>query len=591
MRRIFAALALAAAMTLAFVGLSPLVAFGGSAGNARTSAATHRYIAAVYAYQRATAANAAAIREAAESFISRIDSECAGVITAAPRHGAPASSFARKTGEEQRLDEQVSEIEDELGTALRLEMTRPNRIAERRFDSRVKSLRWGDRGLAQLVKAEAIAREEGTLRAPVPNACADMRSWAASGYRTLPAGTKAFMREREAQGARLSHRLKGLRVGGKGDPFKRYENAHDKALLREARSLETRFAKKLRGLHAAYKRMDVTLGFAYFHGEVDAEGAPRVVAFAKGVTAAGKRYVVSVERESQGSEEGGSHGCELRVQTSIATMSTSGICLAPESRFEVEQNVQCEEGALLHIEALTSPTVRRVRLRLSDGRTLTSVVSRVPASLGGSASDYGIYVQEVRGPKPIPVSLAELNSEGRVVKTLMLNRVKGCTRRSTSSEGLITSTVLARGRVPNGPGYSVQIETMREPGTPEFSLGIAVQGQGGGGESLAGSHPKMFRWAMWQGCSPHPYVILYGVLRDTRAAVFAHTPAGYARWRHASIPARFHVHGELVYLALATVPSEIVVRDGPGRTLVVERLGRRREQAVERCEGESELSS
>jgi hypothetical protein len=66
--------------------------------------------------------------------------------------------------------------------------------------------------------------------------------------------------------------------------------------------------------------------------------------------------------------------------------------------------------------------VQSARLRLSDGRQITSSVAIVPAQLGGPT---GFYYQVVRGPSPIPVSLAELDVNGRVLRMVKLNRFVG----------------------------------------------------------------------------------------------------------------------------------------------------------------------
>ncbi len=54
-----------------------------------------------------------------------------------------------------------------------------------------------------------------------------------------------------------------------------------------------------------------------------------------------------------------------------------------------------------------------MRLRLSNGRRITSRVAFVPASFGGPA---GFYYQSVRGPTPFPVSLTEFEAGGKVVR-------------------------------------------------------------------------------------------------------------------------------------------------------------------------------
>jgi hypothetical protein len=85
--------------------------------------------------------------------------------------------------------------------------------------------------------------------------------------------------------------------------------------------------------------------------------------------------------------------------------------------------VTCEDG-LLKIEASTLPSARNVRLLLSDGRSITSRVLLLPAGVNGGPA--GFYYQAVRGPVPIPVSLTELDAQGRKLRVLRLSPVRAC---------------------------------------------------------------------------------------------------------------------------------------------------------------------
>jgi hypothetical protein len=49
-----------------------------------------------------------------------------------------------------------------------------------------------------------------------------------------------------------------------------------------------------------------------------------------------------------------------------------------------------------------------------------------------------------------------------------------------------------------------------------------------------------------------------------------------------------HANGVLVYSATDTMPSEVIVRNPAGKTVVTENLGRQSKEAVETCEGEKE---
>lgn len=129
--------------------------------------------------------------------------------------------------------------------------------------------------------------------------------------------------------------------------------------------------------------------------------------------------------------------------------------------------MECQAPGLLRIEALTPAAVRTVRPRLSDGRTIVSAVVRVPEAPGGSAADDGLYVQALRGPKPIPLSLVGLDAAVKVSRRVKLIKVRGCTGGRNLAEGPISATTVARGRVPHGPRFTVQVEEVRENGKLE----------------------------------------------------------------------------------------------------------------------------
>ncbi len=54
------------------------------------------------------------------------------------------------------------------------------------------------------------------------------------------------------------------------------------------------------------------------------------------------------------------------------------------------------------------------------------------------------------------------------------------------------------------------------------------------------------------------------------------------------IPASLHTHGVLAYIALATVPNELLIRTPTGKTVFTEKLASRARTTREACEGEAE---
>jgi len=88
--------------------------------SAQDKTATDAYLAAGYAYAQATLANAPATQAAIEGLAGKLESECPGVLKGAPPEPSSSTPFARRVGESKREDEQLSELESELGSALGL---------------------------------------------------------------------------------------------------------------------------------------------------------------------------------------------------------------------------------------------------------------------------------------------------------------------------------------------------------------------------------------------------------------------------------------------------------------------------------------
>ena len=121
---------------------------------------------------------------------------------------------------------------------------------------------------------------------------------------------------------------------------------------------------------------------------------------------------------------------------------------------EPNPSVDCQEG-LLTVTSTTLPRTRRVRMALSDGRTVTAQALVVLASPGRSD---GLYYQVVRGPSPIPVSLTELDLRGGPVRVVALPAIVECTREPLKYLPGGAQT-LVTGRVPGGPQFSISAES------------------------------------------------------------------------------------------------------------------------------------
>jgi hypothetical protein len=274
----------------------------------------------------------------------------------------------------------------------------------------------------------------------------------------------------------------------------------------------------------------------------------------------------------------------------LVILGSSGTCLS--TSHPERPNVSCEAG-LLTIEGQTLARTRRVRLRLSDGRQITSRVALVPASLGGPA---GFYYQAVRGPSPIPVSLTELDAHNRALRTVKLNRIRECSKHPiTFLPGGVRT--LVHGAAPGGPTFAIVGERYRYEGEVHFELKAEIGEQrllGGGslsalgGTERPGQKPGPVLLEIRKGCQPHEYAILYGLLKSPRDIVLARTAGALRPLHHVRMPASLHAHGVLVYIALSQVPSEVLVRTPSGKTVFTEHLARLARETAETCEGEAE---
>jgi len=102
------------------------------------------------------------------------------------------------------------------------------------------------------------------------------------------------------------------------------------------------------------------------------------------------------------------------------------------------------------ITAAVPASVRTVQLHLSNGRTITSRVIRVPRNSGGPG---GIYVEAIRGYSPYPVSLTELDAQGRVVKVLKLKALRCRKEPAVKGPSFVD---LAQGTTRYGEPFTIQ---------------------------------------------------------------------------------------------------------------------------------------
>lgn len=574
-RRLGAAFAIAASLLFASAAAA--------AGDPADSAATAAYVSAYYELQRAINADAPARVTAAEALAARIESECPGAFAHVPVEPRGAES-PRQFGESIRVHRQLADLREELELALTPPELPPEHAALSAFVGAAAPLRWSDpaidTGVAdflRLISTESAPREV--------DFCADVAAWAASGYRTLSAATKSL--------GSLSPPppVTGPVTSPDAGVLRQYEDAATKALVAQIETLRLARTTLERPLEELDVKVEATLGLAPREGEeTSASGSPTgAKVLAHGRTAAGERFTVSFVPASPGRR-----GCSVTIESGHGgtNIGAGGGCSFRGRA--AEASVNCSEG-LLTVQANTLPGARKVRLLLSDGRTITTAAIRIPAADGGPA---GLYYQVVRGPKPIPVSLTELSSSGRPLRTDRLPAVRECTRSPLKflPGGIRT---LVSMRVPNGPRFQIVAQRYRFLGHVHLDLTASVAGEspsGGASFSIghrsqgAGLHGRaaraVFEPQSESGCDPEPYTIVFGILHRRHDTVLARTAAGLVPLHLQPVPASLHANGVLAWGAFSPPAAELRV-DGPrGAVLLKESLSAR--ALREQCEGEAE---
>jgi hypothetical protein len=593
---------------LAAILAAALLAPGAAVASVRVTpqdrSSTRMLLEAQYAYDQARVASAPAATAAVEQFAGRLGGECPGVLAGAPHEtfgtifeSAPRSP--RQTGEANRESRQWNDLRAELSHAFALQLLEPARQAALAYVRAVGPLRWSSGALTAL-EHTGVADLEWELQSTPPNVCADMRAWTGSGYKTLSPASKTLRGETAAitkSFLRLVHQL----AGGLGSlSLHSYEGPREKALARRLVVTEREWSTSLKGIEAVSKTLESTLGVTSKEAEPHGGPPKGAIVIAHGTTAIGSSYTIWLEPKRPAS---GPRAAQCRLGVGVEETeaspktgkvigfgrSSSEFCLSrshPEAPF-----VSCREG-LVTIEAQTLPGARTVRLHLSDGRQITSPVAIVPTSLGGPA---GFYYQVVRGPSPIPVSLTELDAHGGVLRSVRLPRTERCTRPSPGPL-VDESRTIVSGSLPQGPSFSISGERSGFRNEVHFQLSVEVDTEEAssgitsfsGGAGSSGQKSSPFTLEIHTGCQPHEYAILYGVLTAPGDTVLVRVSGSLRPLRRVRIPASLHAHGVLAYIALPSLPSELLVRTPAGRTILTEKLTRRAREARETCEGEAE---
>ncbi len=577
------------------------------------AAATHTYLTATVTFEETELANQSQEIAAKEGVAAGISGECAGILTDAPPHEevlgfglvGPASKArpnARAEGERQRQSRQIGELELELSSALDDARTQTNREADEALIRALTPLTWSNARITLLFHV-VVEEAQEELDNPTPAVCADMKAWVASGYKTLSPASKEAATRFEASLKRafeLIALVEQIHANGPTEVLAPYENATDRALAHRSEALTAQLEKGSEAQAAVLKRLGATLGVppAKAPKPKPAKGTPVVIG--RGKTAAGGNFVARAKPLPRSRHPLGCILVTIEEPSSprhtgllgLFSGEGTGRCLS-RSHVEPEPAVHCNSG-LLTIEANLLAKTRSVRLLLSDGETITSPAILLPARLGGPA---GLYYQVVRGPSPIPVSLTELDAEGRTLTVLKLPAVVECTKHPVKyfPGGIVH---LAHGSLPKGPSFTIRGDGYRKLGADHFELKLEVSNEellfgGGDGGSLDGNIAipngvRVLEPQSSSGCLPEPYAIVYSLLKAPRDTVLARVSGTLVPLRKVVIPARLHPGGVLVYGAFTPLPTELLVRNPSGRIVDRKNLSEAAKSDTETCEGEAE---
>jgi hypothetical protein len=177
---------------------------------ASDAAATRSYLQADYALLRAGQRNIKASEAAYKSVLRRVRSEC-------PQAGLNSPQNAQST-----------QMSNEVIGAMVVSAAKPDLAAIKAYLHAVAGLHWSSAAINRSV-ARYRAMLGTIFKTGVPDLCSDVKSWAASGFHTLPSSTPAFVKLFLPNWVALGFTPSSL------NPL---EDAQGKSLARRARALE-----------------------------------------------------------------------------------------------------------------------------------------------------------------------------------------------------------------------------------------------------------------------------------------------------------------------------------------------------------------
>jgi hypothetical protein len=180
----------------------------------RDRASTHAYIQANFALERAANASIAPTEASVALLNQKLGQECPKVGAGSPQNAESQKASYEVAGALWSVS--YGAVAGPIGTFVRA----------------VKPLHWSNPKITRI--AQGYARSLSELAAlPMPNICADVRTWSASGFHTIPTATVSFDQHVESiEGHTIPARL-----------LAPYERSSDRSVVARTSRLETKLER------------------------------------------------------------------------------------------------------------------------------------------------------------------------------------------------------------------------------------------------------------------------------------------------------------------------------------------------------------
>lgn len=294
-------------------------------------AATHTLLRAEYELVKATLASTLAIEAAEARAAEALGQECKGVLEGVPdesvieEEGPLASGprlSGRAQGERARSEQEKQAIDLEIDETIFAAAHRVVREPYEAFIATAERLTWSDPTITAIVHQKTARLREDLVGPPVA-ACAEMRTWAASGFHVLPPGSKSRTESEEA-------RSKQAVQGNLEVLLRSYEGQAEQAIIRRIDALKESLREEDRTderfLSSEY-HMELVLG-EKLSRFVRQDVAPVI---GKGRTSAGTTFVIRASVGKSSPRSSCRHEVDIEVHEGNGG-SGGGVCLSEGSR-------------------------------------------------------------------------------------------------------------------------------------------------------------------------------------------------------------------------------------------------------------------